>query len=161
MTYRYEDHRKGMVRETLSAVEFIGRMIQHLPEKGFRMVRYYGIYARTVRNKIHEMVVDVLKRLSEAMERAREIFERLKARHGGPNADDVKRIGEQFGDHKIRCPRCGSVMLLIRIWSKTRGMIYDLLEDRPARKAALGTAGGVEIDQKSSEIQLVFGFAKA
>lgn len=142
VTYRYEDHRKGLVRETLPAIEFIGRMIRHLPEKGFRMVRYYGIYARTVRNKIHEMVAEVLKHLSDAMERAREIFERLKARHGGPNPDDVKRIEEQFGDRKICCPRCGSVMLLIRIWSKTRGLVYELTRDglSPVPSESLGNA---------------------
>ncbi len=35
VTYRYQDHRRGEVRETIPAVEFIGRMIQHLPPKGF------------------------------------------------------------------------------------------------------------------------------
>jgi len=42
VTYRYKDHRRGEVKETITAVEFIGRMIRHLPPKGFRMVRYYG-----------------------------------------------------------------------------------------------------------------------
>ena len=37
VTYRYEDHRKGEVHETIPATEFIGRMIQHLPPKGFRI----------------------------------------------------------------------------------------------------------------------------
>jgi len=34
VTYRYEDHRKGEVHETIPASEFIGRMIRHLPPKG-------------------------------------------------------------------------------------------------------------------------------
>ena len=46
VTFRYPDHRRGPVPETLTAVEFIGRMIPHLPAKNFRMVRY------TVRERI-------------------------------------------------------------------------------------------------------------
>jgi len=51
VSYRYEDHRKGLVTETIAAVEFIGRMIQHLPPKGFRLVlRSEGLLRRVARD---------------------------------------------------------------------------------------------------------------
>jgi len=69
------------VKETISAVEFIGRMSRHLPPNGFRlvlrsegllrrvaMVRYYGIYAQPGRNKIHALVVDTLNVLARKAE---------------------------------------------------------------------------------------------
>ncbi|MBM3861881.1 MAG: transposase [Verrucomicrobia bacterium] len=72
VTFRYDDHRCGPVTETLTAVEFIGRMIQHLPAKNFRMVRYYGIYARAVRNKVHALVAEVLTGLQRVAQQVRE-----------------------------------------------------------------------------------------
>lgn len=61
VTYRYDDHRRGPVSESLPGVEFIGRMIANLPPKNFRMVRYYGIYARPARKKIYDKVFRFLK----------------------------------------------------------------------------------------------------
>ncbi|HDZ11498.1 MAG TPA: hypothetical protein ENH53_04720 [Bacteroidetes bacterium] len=119
VTFRYEDHRKGTVRETIPAVEFIFRMIQHLPAKGFRMVRYFGIYARPVRNKIHSMVVDALNLLVETGRKIKRCF-------GKDN------VGKTFGKSEMTCSHCGSTdMRLIRTWSKTGGMIYDAIRDDP------------------------------
>lgn len=127
VTYRYHDHRKGEVHETISAVEFIGRMIQHLPPKGFRMVRYYGIYARPIREKMHALVADALKVLVRRAAQVAEYF----ARKRGINAQTYQRKpNEQFGKGPMRCPHCGSTkMLLIRIWSKDAGLVYDLTRD--------------------------------
>ena len=41
---RHEDNK--YVTETLPALVFIERLIQHIPEKHFKMIRYGGIYAR-------------------------------------------------------------------------------------------------------------------
>ncbi|MDD6292588.1 MAG: transposase, partial [Eubacteriales bacterium] len=35
-----------LVEETLPAIDFIKRLIRHIPEKHFKMIRYGGIYAR-------------------------------------------------------------------------------------------------------------------
>jgi hypothetical protein len=116
VTFRYEDHRRGLVRETLSAVAFIRRMIQHLPAKNFRMVRYYGIYARPVRNKVHAQVAEVLAGLAEA------------SRTRSAEAASCGGV-ESFADRAVRCPQCGREMMLVRIWDKRRGVIYDLFEE--------------------------------
>lgn len=127
VTYHYEDHRRGLVSETLTATEFIGRMIQHLPEKGFRMVRYYGIYARSIREKMHELVASALTRLARNMEKVACYF----ARKRGLTPEQYRaELEAKFGDHRPRCPKCGSRrMRLVRIWSKTAGVVYDAARD--------------------------------
>jgi len=127
VTYRYEDHRKGEVHETVPATEFIGRMIQHLPPKGFRMVRYYGIYARPVREKIHALVVDALKAL---VRRAAQVAEYFARKRGTSPEQYRRKLDERFGKGEMRCPNCGSTkLLLIRIWSKEAGLVYELMRD--------------------------------
>jgi len=136
VTYWYKDHRRGLVKETLTAVEFIGRMIRHLPPKGFRMVRYYGIYARPVRNKIHALVVEALKVLVRKAEQVAQRISFLRGirKNGGNNQNenvgsiDKACLSSARGD--VRCPHCGhGKMKLIKIWSKKRGVIYDALKD--------------------------------
>jgi len=167
VTYRYKDHRKGEVHETIPATEFIGRMIQHLPPKGFRMVRYYGIYARPVRNKIHEMVALVLKELARTAEKVARYFACLRAPHRqaqkrGISPEEYRRkLDERFGKRQMRCEKCGSTkMLLIRIWSKEAGMIYEIGKDDPTEVAASGSSVSVSqsrLPGQNSE-QLVFAF---
>ena len=59
-------------------------MIQHLPAKNFRMVRYYGIYARTVRNKVHALVADVRRRLQQGLD------------HWYLHKSETKRVSTRF-----------------------------------------------------------------
>lgn len=45
--YYYERHEDGKrVEETIHAYEFIKRLIKHIPNKNFKVVRYYGLYAK-------------------------------------------------------------------------------------------------------------------
>jgi hypothetical protein len=46
VTFFYRDHEKSIQYKTFSVHEFISAVIQHLPEKQFRLVRYYGVYSR-------------------------------------------------------------------------------------------------------------------
>ena len=130
VTYRYDDHRRGKVCETISAVEFIARMIRHLPPKGFRMVRYYGIYARPIRKKIHTLVCDVLQRLVQRAEAVAQYFARRNAQGSGCETRD-EAVG--VGKAPIRCANCGSTnMILLRIWDKHKGIVYEAIRDGPS-----------------------------
>jgi len=52
VVFEYKDKlTKEHTRTALSAHEFIGRLIRHIPEKGFRMVRHYGVYANRTDTK--------------------------------------------------------------------------------------------------------------
>ena len=47
VTFHYNRHEdEQYIEETIPAVEFIQRLIRHIPEKHFKMIRYGGIYAR-------------------------------------------------------------------------------------------------------------------
>ncbi|WP_270270948.1 transposase zinc-binding domain-containing protein [Enterocloster clostridioformis] len=41
---RHEDHKT--ITECIPAIDFIKRLIVHIPDRHFKMVRYYGIYAK-------------------------------------------------------------------------------------------------------------------
>jgi len=47
VTFHYNRHEDDvLVTETHSSINFIKMLIQHIPEKDFKMIRYYGVYAR-------------------------------------------------------------------------------------------------------------------
>ncbi len=46
VTFYYEDHNQNKYFKTMSVFDFISAIIQHIPEKNFRLVRYYGVYSR-------------------------------------------------------------------------------------------------------------------
>lgn len=47
VTFHYNRHEDDQyIEETIPAMEFIRRLIRHIPEKHFKMIRYGGIYAR-------------------------------------------------------------------------------------------------------------------
>lgn len=53
---RHEDNEK--VTETISAIEFIKRLIIHIPDRQFKTVRYYGLYAKKYQHhaKLFKMI---------------------------------------------------------------------------------------------------------
>jgi hypothetical protein len=61
VTFSYLDHNTKTYRKyQLTAEEFIGRLIQHIPDVGFRMIRYYGFLANRVRGKLLPLVYKLL-----------------------------------------------------------------------------------------------------
>lgn len=56
VTFHYNRHEDDqLVVETIPVMGFISRLIQHIPEKHFKQIRNYGLYARNRENdkKIH------------------------------------------------------------------------------------------------------------
>ena len=130
-------------------------MIQHLPPKGFRMVRYYGIYARPIREKIHTLVAGALKVLVQRVEQVAQFF----AQKRGTKPEECRRkLDEPFGKGPMRCPNCGSTkMLLIRIWSKAAGLVYELTSDGLSGRHAVQKPKG-EVSLPIGAEQLAFAF---
>ena len=47
VTFHYNRHEdEELIVETIPVLDFIARLIRHIPEKHFKMIQYYGIYAR-------------------------------------------------------------------------------------------------------------------
>lgn len=59
--FEYLNHNTGKHNQVkLSNEEFLERFIRHIPEKGFRMIRYYGFLANRVRNTLLPKVYNLL-----------------------------------------------------------------------------------------------------
>ena len=54
VTYKYTRHEDNkVIVETVHVYEFIKRIIRHIPEKNFKMIRYFGIYSRRSKGKVN------------------------------------------------------------------------------------------------------------
>lgn len=57
VTFEYLDHYDKIKKiTTISAQEFITRLISHIPDHGFRVIRYFGFLANRVRSKLLPIV---------------------------------------------------------------------------------------------------------
>jgi hypothetical protein len=57
MCTKHEDNKT--VTETIPALDFIQKLIVHIPEKHFKMLRYYGVYAKHHKQEKKLLVLDV------------------------------------------------------------------------------------------------------
>lgn len=97
---RHEDHKT--VTECIPAIDFIKRLIVHVPDRHFKMVRYYGIYA-----KHHKQEKNLRKCLSH---QKRQYLSRL--------LDWRHSILLTFGYDPLRCSECGTSMLVLEVYHK-------------------------------------------
>ena len=80
----------------LTVEDFIARLIRHIPDKGFRQIRYAGIFATRVRSKLIPAVNIIL----ENIRKSANIF--------------MGNLRDYF-TQTPRCPSCGYEMILIGI----------------------------------------------
>ena len=78
---------------TCSALDFISRLVVHIPPKGMQMVRYAGLYARNIRQKCAALAQTALEALRTriplfALEPLKKVAQRLPWR---------ERIQASFG----------------------------------------------------------------
>ena len=91
VTYYYERHEDGKrIEEKIHVYEFIKLLIKHIPDKNFKVVRYYGIYA-----KEHKHSKKLIKLLNDI-----QIKNRNKKQSNNiqnfPFANEVKQLKENF-----------------------------------------------------------------
>ncbi|UZW13755.1 transposase [Clostridium pasteurianum] len=103
VTFRYERHEDGEeVVEEIDVIDFIGRVIRHIPEKNFKMIRYYGIYAKNTRHKnkffklVNEKVAEFKRKINNWQ----------------------TRILLTFGVNPLKCEKCGIQMKFHDIYYK-------------------------------------------
>jgi hypothetical protein len=117
VTYHYRSHRTDrMEHETVAALPFIGRMVQHVLPKGFQRIRYYGVQATKTFAKVKGMIQAALAKVEGVIKGAVKIIARLTYR---------QRYEQSTGRDPFRCPYCGEEMAVWRIWHPTYGVIYD------------------------------------
>jgi hypothetical protein len=98
--YRFLDHKTKKHKLTeIDAMAFLDLFTQHIPDKGFRMIRYYGALANRVRTKCLAKIYDLL---NQTMEKPKI----LSWAHS---------MYLSFGYNPMRCMLCGGKMLLREI----------------------------------------------
>lgn len=112
VTFHYNRHEDDkLITEKISALDFIKRLIQHIPEKHFKMIRYYGVYGR------HR---DSDKRLYKAISKEKHRF--LLSRNRWRMS-----ILHSFGYDPLECPHCGETMLFIELYFNHKPVSLDEL----------------------------------
>jgi hypothetical protein len=113
-----------------------------------------------VRNKVHALVADVLAGLQRVAQQVREWVGRQGLGHREA-AKSVKSVSgeEAFGDLEVRCPRCGAEMILVRVWSASGGVLYDLWAEEWVVPPALAVRAVAKAEEPPLLTQLFFAFA--
>ena len=115
VTFYYERHEDGeKVEVTLSAEEFIKKVIRHIPDSQFKMVRYYGIYSRRSKQKVREFLT----------------YEQKQKKMKRKKLNWRRRIQKAFGHDPLQCINCGNGMELYDIYYPKYGSIIKLIEKR-------------------------------
>jgi hypothetical protein len=94
---RYVNKRRKVMK--LAVEEFIKRMLRHIPDKGFRMIEWFGLYASSVWNKVKPSLMRLGKYVVK-------VFQALSYRES---------IKNYFGYDPLICKNCGGEMLLYTI----------------------------------------------
>ncbi len=116
----YEDHKTKKRKElTLKVLDFIGRLIMHVPKKHFKMVRRYGLYSRDF-NKRAKKIVSLWKYIKKRQLRLIIMKKKKRAMRWREN------IIKSFGKDPLICRNCGSEMVLYEIWSPKHDFIYHI-----------------------------------
>ena len=55
--FYYKDHQEQIHYKIMLANDFISAIIQHIPDKNFRLVRYYGVYSRRKKRVIYQSII--------------------------------------------------------------------------------------------------------
>ncbi|MDD2978741.1 MAG: transposase [Hespellia sp.] len=120
VTFHYNKHEdNSYVQKTLPVLDFIKLLIQHIPEKHFKMTRYYGLYARhrEIDNSLHKAV-------SKSKHRIILDFNTWR-----------KLILLSFGYDPLQCPKCNHTMEFLELYHNHKPVSLQESYERTMAKA--------------------------
>jgi len=123
VSYWYRDHKTGQIEhETLPALKFIGRMVQHILPKGFQRIRYYGLHGNVRYQKIRKVIGQIIPGNMPADPRGYRVL---------PAKPFQQRFFDSFGKNPLLCPKCHDEMSMELIYHPKYGIIkeYRLFEE--------------------------------
>lgn len=98
ISFKYLDHNSNTYRNfKISVEQFIAKFIQHIPDIGFRMIRYYGFLANRVRGELLPKVYSILKQ---------------KINQPSTNLTFSELMQQNFSVDPLDCIVCGSKLIL-------------------------------------------------
>ena len=120
VTFHYNRHEDNKyIVETLPAIDFIKRLIRHIPEKHFKMIRYGGLYAR------HRKTDEKLYRaISKSKHRICRSFNQWRT-----------AILSSFGYDPLECPNCKHKMDLLELYYNHKRVSLEELYERAMSKS--------------------------
>ena len=119
VTFHYNRHEDNVfVKRTLPAIDFVKLLIQHIPEKNFKMTRYYGLYSRH-----REKDKALWKAISKSKHHLMKSFTRWR--------EDILL---SFGYDPLLCPKCGTEMLFVELYYNHRCVSLKELYERTMAK---------------------------
>lgn len=122
VTFWYENKKpKKKITVTIDVLEFIGKLTQHIYPKGFRVVRRYGLYARS-KNRLSIEIIKLYNFIKQ-----RNIYEIIN-KINTKKMSFKERLIETFGVNPFKCSNCDSDMILWEVWHHKYGVIYDALD---------------------------------
>jgi hypothetical protein len=133
ISYWYREHKTGQIKhETLPALQFIGRMAQHILPKGFQRIRYYGLHGNVRYQKMREYLAQIIPPQTTDDPRGYRVL--------GPKPF-AQLFFESFGKDPLLCPKCGDNMMLELIYHPKYGTIKEFLlfEELPDEPEPVGT----------------------
>lgn len=119
VTFHYNRHEDNKyVEETIPAIEFIKRLIRHIPEKHYKMIRYGGLYAR--HRKIDTKLYRAIHKSKHQIYRS---FYQWRT-----------AILSSFGYDPLICPDCGHKMDFMELYyNHQRVSLEELYEKAMSR----------------------------
>lgn len=114
VTFHYNRHEDDKyVEETVPVMEFIQRLIQHIPEKHYKMIRYGGLYARhrETDKKLHRAI-------SREKHHIYRSFNQWRA-----------AILSAFGYDPLKC-ECGATMLFLELYFNHNRVSLDEMYEK-------------------------------
>ena len=120
VTFHYNRHEdNAYVEETIPVMDFIKRLIRHIPEKHFKMIRYGGLYAR------HR---DMDKKLNHSITKEKQkIFRSFN--------EWRTAILCAFGYDPLKCTKCGHRMAFLELYFNHQRISLEEMYEKAMSKA--------------------------
>jgi hypothetical protein len=116
VTFSYKDRATGENASlTLPTLEFIGRLVLHIPDQHYRTLRHAGLFANRVRTEL----------LAKAR---RALMQKPKPKP--PRLSWRELYWKTFDRDPLDCPRCGTTMELIHVTFVKTGDIRNRVETK-------------------------------
>ena len=120
VTFHYNRHEdNALITERIPVMEFIERLIRHIPEKHFKMIRYYGLYARH-----RESDTKLRKAISREKHRIYLSFNRWR-----------DSILSSFGYDPLQCPHCRNTLRFLELRFRHRSVSLRECYERTMARA--------------------------
>jgi hypothetical protein len=138
--YWYNDHKtKQRQEEEVSALTFIGRMVQHILPKGCHRIRYYGLHATCKVKKVQGVLSLLMVALGRLIKGTYRIVAQKTYR---------ERVLASTGRDPLCCTRCGGEMMLWKVWHPRYGVIYNELHE--IKRGRYGPRRGIPPDARAN-----------